>query len=224
MKTAAILPLALLIPGALCARQRPNIILIMTDDQGYGDFGCTGNPYLRTPNMDSFRQNGMMFSNFHVCAVSAPTRAGLMTGRYACRGGVMGVNQSPVNLFADEVTVAEYLKQAGYRTALFGKWHLGYNYPIRPMDQGFDRYYTWNEMQFFRTDPVMEENGENVQYKGRFLTDVIFDKATEFLDENVGAESPFFIYLATYLPHTHLDGKSGSGLVNTVGLYDGLLD
>ena len=187
--------------------KKPNIIFILTDDQGYGDFASTGNSYLKTPNMDKLRSSGVFFDNFHVSAVSAPTRAALMTGRYAYRTGVTGTNASRVNMFADEKTVAEYLKEAGYNTANFGKWHLGYNYPMRPIDQGFDEYYMWEEMQFFRTDPIMEENGENVQYKGRFLTDVIFEKSINYIERISKNKNPFFIYLATYLPHTHHDGK-----------------
>lgn len=156
--------------------------------------------------MDKLRHEGMLFSNFHVSAVSAPTRAALMTGRYAYRTGVTGVNQSRVNMFEDEITIAEYLKKAKYATGLFGKWHLGYNYPMRPIDQGFDEYCSWEEMQFYRTDPVMEENGINKQYRGSFLTDVIFEKAIDFMGRKSKDNKPFFMYLATYLPHTHHDG------------------
>lgn len=210
MKTNRIIGLALpmMMSGYVAAQNSntPNIILILTDDQGYGDFSCTGNPYVHTPNMDSLKENGKMFTNFHVSAVSAPTRAALMTGRYAYRTGVTGVNKSKVNMFADEKTIAEYMKDAGYDTGLFGKWHLGYNYPMRPIDQGFDEYCAWDEMQWLRTNPVMEENGKNVQYKGRFLTDVVFEKANNYMEKKVKENKPFFMYLATYLPHTHHDG------------------
>ncbi|MEG1721929.1 MAG: sulfatase-like hydrolase/transferase [Bacteroidales bacterium] len=186
--------------------KKTNVILILTDDQGFGDFSNNGNPYLNTPNMDALRENGVFFSNFHVSAVSAPTRAALMTGRYGYRTGVTGVNKSKVNMFEDEKTIAEYMKDAGYNTGLFGKWHLGYNYPMRPIDQGYDEYYAWEEMQFYRTNPIMEENGINKQYKDRFLTDVVFEKALGYIEKNTAKEEPFFMYLATYLPHTHHDG------------------
>ena len=200
------LPLASKCFGKNTDKSKPNVIFILTDDQGYGDFSCTGNPYLKTPAMDAIKNEGTFFSNFHVSAVCAPTRASIMTGRYNYRTGVSGVNKSTVNMYADETTMAEYLKEAGYNTGLFGKWHLGYNYPMRAIDQGFDVAYMWDEMQYFRTDPVIEENGVNKQYKGEFLTDVIFDKAEAYLDEQAKKDEPFFAYIATFLPHTHHDG------------------
>ncbi|TKG97292.1 hypothetical protein EYV94_02360 [Puteibacter caeruleilacunae] len=187
--------------------KKPNVVFILTDDQGYGDFGCMGNPYVKTPAMDKLMEESVFFNNFHVSAVCAPTRSSLMTGRYNYRTGVSGVNKSKVNMYADENTIAEYLKEAGYNTGLFGKWHLGYNYPMRAIDQGFDVAYMWDEMQFFRNDPVMEENGTNKTYKGRFLTDVIFEKAIDYVEEQSKKDEPFFAYVATFLPHTHHDGS-----------------
>lgn len=192
---------------AKTTKKKPNIVFILTDDQGYGDFSCMGNPYVKTPAMDQLKEEGVFFNNFHVSAVCAPTRASLMTGRYNYRTGVSGVNKSKVNMYADENTIAEYLKEAGYNTGLFGKWHLGYNYPMRAIDQGFDVCYMWDEMQFFRTDPVMEENGINKTYEGEFLTDIIFDKAINYVEEQSKRDEPFFAYIATFLPHTHHDGS-----------------
>lgn len=199
----------LVLPAELIAKdkKRPNIVFILTDDQGYGDFSCMGNPYVQTPAMDQLKDEAVFFNNFHVSAVCAPTRASLMTGRYNYRTGVSGVNKSKVNMYADETTIAEYLKEAGYNTGLFGKWHLGYNYPMRAIDQGFDVAYMWDEMQFFRTDPVIEENGVNKTYKDRFLTDVVFEKAIDYVEEQAEKEEPFFAYIATFLPHTHHDGS-----------------
>ena len=192
------------------SNQHPNIIFILTDDQGYGDFSTFGNSYLNTPAMDSLRRDGVYFSNFHVSAVCAPTRAAFMSGRFHYRTGVSGVNKSKVNMCADEKTIAEYLKEAGYDTGLFGKWHLGYNYPMRATDQGFDVAYMWDEMQITRTDPVMEEltpkSEKLVQYKKRFLTDVVFDHAIDYIEEKSKTKKPFFSYIATFLPHTHPDG------------------
>ncbi|MCG8581822.1 MAG: sulfatase-like hydrolase/transferase [Bacteroidales bacterium] len=206
----SILLIVLLMCGLLSVAQQknqPNVIFILTDDQGYGDFSGMGNPYVKTPAMDQLKNEGTFFSNFHVSAVCAPTRASLMTGRYNYRTGVSGVNRGKVNMYADEHTMAEYFKEAGYNTGLFGKWHLGYNYPMRAIDQGFDVAYMWDEMQRFRTDPVMEENGVNKTYKGEFLTDVIFDKAEAYLEEQAQNDTPFFAYIATFLPHTHHDGS-----------------
>lgn len=120
----------------------PNVVLIMTDDQGYGDFSNRGHPYLQTPNMDRLKSESVSFKNFLVAPVCAPTRAGLMTGRYTYRTGVHDTYQSRVNMWSDEKTVAEYMKEAGYATGLFGKWHIGYKAPLTPADQGFDTYIT----------------------------------------------------------------------------------
>ncbi len=187
--------------------KKPNIIFILTDDQGYGDFSCFGNPYLKTPNMDKLKEESLFLSNFHVSAVCAPTRAALLTGRYNYRAGVTSVNKSRVNMYPDEITIAEYLKEAGYSTGLFGKWHLGYNYPMRANDQGFDEVVTWEEMQYGRLNPIMDVNGESQHFYGHFLTDLIFDKAIDFVERKSEKSEPFFAYIPTFLPHTHPDGK-----------------
>jgi hypothetical protein len=120
------------------AQQHPNVILIITDDQGYGDLGITGNPNIRTPNIDRFAGESARFTNFYVSPVSAPTRSSLMTGRYSLRTGVRDTNNGGAIMASSEITIAEMLKDKGYVTGIFGKWHLGDNYPSRPMDQGFD--------------------------------------------------------------------------------------
>ncbi|MGC6431406.1 MAG: arylsulfatase [Jejuia sp.] len=192
----------------LKAQEKPNIILILTDDQGYGDFGSIGNPYLKTPNLDKLRSESITFNNYFTPSICAPTRAGIITGRYNYRTGVTDTYQSRVNMFPEEITIAEYLKTANYATGIFGKWHLGYNYPLRAMDQGFDTDVMWEEMQVSRTGPVMMENGKEVKYPNKsFLTDIVFEKATEFILEKAKAKKPFFTYIATYLPHTHADGE-----------------
>ena len=118
--------------------ERPNVIIIITDDQGYGDLGYTGNPHVKTPNIDTFASKSVRFNNFYVSPVCAPTRASLMTGRYSLRTGIRDTYNGGAIMAANEVTIAEMLKQADYRTGIFGKWHLGDNSPSRPMDQGFD--------------------------------------------------------------------------------------
>ena len=112
--------------------QTPNVLLIITDDQGYGDLSYTGNPHLGTPNIDRLAGESIRFSNFYVCPVSAPTRSSLMTGRYSLRTGVHDTYNGGAIMAANEITVAEILKEKGYRTGIFGKWHLGDNYPCRP--------------------------------------------------------------------------------------------
>ena len=118
--------------------EHPNVILIITDDQGYGDFGFTGNTHVKTPCLDRLAAESIRFNNFYVSPVSAPTRSSLMTGRYSLRTGVRDTNNSGAIMSSDEVTIAEMLKSTGYTTGHFGKWHLGDNYPSRPIDQGFD--------------------------------------------------------------------------------------
>ena len=127
--------------SAMCFAQEnphPNVIIIMTDDQGYGDLGITGNPHLRTPVLDKFATESIRFNNFYVSPVCAPTRSSLMTGRYSLRTGVRDTYNGGAIMASNEVTIAEMLKQVDYKTGIFGKWHLGDNYPSRPSDQGFD--------------------------------------------------------------------------------------
>lgn len=118
--------------------QPPNVILIITDDQGYGDFGFTGNPHVQTPQLDQLAEESIRLNNFYVSPVCAPTRSSLMTGRYSLRTGVRDTYNGGATMATEEITLAEMLKDAGYATGIFGKWHLGDNYPFRPGDQGFD--------------------------------------------------------------------------------------
>ena len=117
---------------------RPNVIVIMSDDQGVGDYGFMGNPLIRTPSLDQMRTRSGYLSRFYVSNVCAPTRASLMTGRYNYRTRCIDTYVGRAMMDPDEVTLAEQLSEAGYQTGIFGKWHLGDNYPMRPMDQGFD--------------------------------------------------------------------------------------
>ena len=189
----------------------PNIILIMTDDQGYGDLGITGNPIIETPNIDAMASKSATMSNFYVSPVCAPTRASLMTGRYNYRTGVIDTYVGRAMMHTDEVTIAEILKKAGYATGIFGKWHLGDCYPMRPIDQGFDESMVLKggglaqpsepfENKRRYTDPVLFHNGQMVQTLG-YCTDVYFRTATSFIKKNVEAEKPFFVYLPTNAPH-----------------------
>ncbi|MFM1919493.1 MAG: hypothetical protein RLZZ303_1127, partial [Candidatus Hydrogenedentota bacterium] len=117
---------------------RPNVIVIVTDDQGYGDLSAHGNPHLRTPRLDRLREEGTALDRFYVSPVCSPTRASLMTGRYYYRTGVVDTYIGRSMMHASERTLAEMLRDAGYRTGIFGKWHLGDTYPLRAMDQGFE--------------------------------------------------------------------------------------
>ncbi|MBI3822509.1 MAG: sulfatase-like hydrolase/transferase [Planctomycetes bacterium] len=144
MFTRTCLAVALMLTGAPLVlgqtpgkKKKPNVILIMTDDQGHGDLGFHGNPIIKTPNLDKFAKQAVRMKNFHVSPVCSPTRASLMTGRYNYRTGVVDTFQGRAMMHADETTLAELLRAIGYRTGIFGKWHLGDNYPLRAIDQCF---------------------------------------------------------------------------------------
>jgi arylsulfatase A len=180
--------------------RRPNVILIMSDDQGYGDLSCHGNPHIRTPNLDRLSTQGATFTRFYVSPVCAPTRASLLTGRYNVRCGVHGVTGGRETMATDETTVAEALKGAGYDTALYGKWHLGEVYPYVPHAQGFDEYIGfrtghWNN--YF--DAVLERNGQPYPTKG-YIADALTDHAIAYINRE--RSSPFFLYIAYNTPHT----------------------
>ena len=136
-------PLAAL-HAAETPRQRPNILLIISDDQGYGDFSIHGNTHLRTPNIDKLATTGVRFDRFYVNSFCAPTRAALLTGRWPLRTGCHGVTANREAMKASEVTLAEALKGAGYRSACIGKWHNGEQYPFTPQGQGFDEAFGFN--------------------------------------------------------------------------------
>ncbi|MEZ6128888.1 MAG: arylsulfatase [Planctomycetaceae bacterium] len=190
---------------------RPNIIVILADDMGYGDLGATGNPVIRTPNLDRFAGESAELTNFYVSPVCSPTRSCLMTGRYNYRTRVIDTFKGRSMMDPAEVTIAEILSDAGYATGIFGKWHLGDNYPLRPQDQGFDEVLVHRggglaqpsepiENANRYTDPILFHNGKQVQTKG-YCTDVYFDAAINFMKESRAAGKPFFVYLPPNAPH-----------------------
>lgn len=204
--------LSLLLFTTAWAQKQPNVILIITDDQGYGDFGCKGNPLIQTPHLDAMAARSFEMNRFYVNAVCSPTRASLMTGRDYYRTGVTDTFKGRSVMRAEEVTLPEILKEAGYATGLFGKWHLGDNYPYRPMDQGFDHatYHLGgglgqpsepkeNERRY--TDAILFENGKQIQTKG-FCCDVYFDKAIDWFKKHNKQGQPFFAYVASNTPHS----------------------
>ncbi len=188
-------------------RQKPNIILIVTDDQGYGDVGFHGNEIVKTPRLDRFAQTALELTNFHTGTTCTPTRAGLMTGRNANRNGAWHTIAGASILNSDEQTMAEVFQLNGYNTAMFGKWHLGDSYPYRPQDRGFqEAFYLggggvqqtpdyWNNDYF---DDTYFRNGVPEKTKG-YCTDVWFDEAIKYITGN--KEKPFFMYLATNAAH-----------------------
>ncbi|UZD22636.1 arylsulfatase [Algoriphagus halophytocola] len=215
----SIFTLLLFVSASLCFAQqnqkKPNIILIITDDQGYGDLGSTGNPHINTPTLDAFAAESVHFTNFYVSPVCAPTRASLMTGRYSLRTGVRDTYNGGAMMASSEITIAELLKSKDYTTGLFGKWHLGDNYPMRPSDQGFDEsvmhlsggmgqvgdittYYQGDRSYF---DPVLWHNNQQERYEG-YCSDIFAEEAINFIEKN--KDKPFFTYLAFNAPHTPL--------------------
>ncbi len=185
----------------------PNIILILADDQGYGDLGCHGHPCLKTPALDALHRESVRLTNFHMDPTCAPTRAALLTGKYATRVGVWHTLQGRSILRREETTMAELLRAGGYRTGIFGKWHLGDNYPYRPEDRGFQEVVIhggagvgqnpdyWGNTYF---DDHYRRNGRWEKFDG-YCTDVWFREATRFIDRNQAA--PFFCYVPLNAPH-----------------------
>ncbi len=188
------------LPAFAAAKAQPNIVIILADDQGWGDLSIQGNANLRTPNIDSLARQGATLDRFYVCPVCAPTRAELLTGRYHSRGGVRGVSTGQERLNTDERTVAQVFKAAGYVTGAFGKWHNGSQWPYHPNARGFDEYYGftsghWGEYY----DPPLEHNGKFVRGKG-FIADDLTDHALAFIETNQAR--PFFCYLPFNTPHS----------------------
>lgn len=177
---------------------RPNVLWIVSDDQGYGDLSSMGHPVLKTPHLDLLKRESLWLRNFYVAPLCAPTRASLLTGRHQFRTGVWDTWNSRSNMAADEVTVAEYLHRAGYATAAIGKWHLGENYPFRPMDQGFRHSFIWNNLDRFA--PTFDRNGATTKPYGGFLDDVVTEEAIRFISQK--RDRPFFAYVPFFLPHT----------------------
>ncbi|MEO1010008.1 MAG: arylsulfatase [Bacteroidota bacterium] len=185
----------------------PNVILILTDDQGIGDLGCHGNPWLKTPHIDRFYKQAVRLTDFHVSPVCTPTRAAIMTGRYPINNGAWATYKGRDALSEGAFTMAELFQQNGYKTGLFGKWHLGDNYPVRPTDRGFDIAVNhksggvgelsdyWGNTYF---DDTYFVNNEPQRFEG-YCTDVWFDEAMKFMEKT---NEPFFAYIATNAPHS----------------------
>lgn len=188
-------------------KERPNIIFIITDDQGKGDLACTGNPYIQTPNIDKLHADAVRLDNYHVSTTSAPTRASIMTGRHCNRVNAFHTIAGRSIIFNDEVTLAQVLAQNGYTNAMYGKWHLGDNYPNRPEDKGFHEVIRhggggvgqmpdfWMNDYF---DDTYYHNGVEQKYEG-YCTDIFFTEAMNFVTEN--KDKPFFCYISTNAPH-----------------------
>ncbi len=195
------------LPLPMLAKQKPNVIIVITDDQGKGDLGCLGNPKVKTPNIDQFYEDAVRLHNFHVSPTSGPTRSAIMTGRFSNRTNVFHTVGGRDRAFEDEYMMPKVFSDNGYKTAMYGKWHLGDNYPFRPEDKGFQEVLRhggggvgqtpdyWGNDYF---DDTYWHNGVAKDYKG-YCTDVFFDEALKFIEKN--HDKPFFTYIALNAPH-----------------------
>ena len=191
------------------AADSPNVVIVITDDQGYGDLSCHGNPVLKTPNIDKLHSESVRLKDYHVSPTCSPTRSAFLTGHWTNRTGVWHTIMGRSMLRENEVTMGQVFKDAGYATGMFGKWHLGDNYPFRPEDRGYTEVLRhggggvgqtpdyWDNAYF---DGSYWHNGTPVPVKG-FCTDVFFDYAKRFIKSQKEARKPFLAYIATNAPH-----------------------
>ena len=189
---------------------KPNVIIVLTDDQGYGDLGVHGNPFLKTPNLDKLHEESIRFTDFHVAPMCAPTRGQLMTGVDGMRNGCMATCMGRATVREELPMMSEVFQDAGYRTGLFGKWHMGYNWPHRPMDRGFEEAvyhqgygltgmgHHWNSDYY---DPFYYDKEELKQAKGWYCDDFWFSEAMKWIEQCHEKEEAFFCYLPTNMPH-----------------------
>ncbi len=219
------------------AEAKPNVVIVITDDQGYGDLSCHGNPVLKTPNLDRLHRESVRLADYHVAPTCSPTRAALLTGHWTNRTGVWHTIMGRSMLREDEVTLGQIFKDGGYATGMFGKWHLGDNYPYRPEDRGFTEVMRhggggvgqtpdyWDNAYF---DGSYWHNGKPTPVEG-FCTDVFFDYAKRFIRSQKAAGRPFLAYISTNAPHgpmhapeafakPYFDKVGGVGLAHFFGM------
>jgi len=198
------------------AGKQPNIIFIITDDQGYGDVSANGNPVLRTPNMDRLHNEGVRFTDFHVSPTCAPTRAALLTGRHEFKNGVTHTILERERMALDATTLPQLLKTAGYTAGIFGKWHLGDEDAYQPENRGFDEVFIHGAGGIGQhypgscgdapgnmyASPLIKHNGKFEKTEG-YCTDVFFSEATRWIEQVKGTK-PFYVHIATNVPHAPL--------------------
>ena len=198
----AIILLLTALGSQLLASQPPNVLLIITDDQGYGDFSIHGNTHLQTPHIDKLGQSGVRFDRFFVNSFCAPTRAALLTGRWPLRTGCHGVTHNREAMSPSEVTMAEALKTSGYQTACIGKWHNGEQFPFTPQGQGFDHVFGFNNGHWNNYFDATLLRGTQPEPTKGYITDVLTDDAISFITAR--QKQPFFCYLAYNAPRALL--------------------
>ena len=196
--------------GNAVAEQRPNVVLVITDDQGYGDISAHGNTVLKTPALDELHGESIRLTDYHVSPTCSPTRGALMSGHFTNRAGPWHTIMGRSLLFRGEATLGDVFADSGYRTGMFGKWHLGDNYPYRPEDRGFHEVVRhggggvgqtpdyWDNAYF---DDTYFHNGKPKKFEG-YCTDVYFDSAKRFIEDSVAREKPFFAFISTNAPHS----------------------
>ncbi len=219
----------LLLPFVVHAADRPNILFILTDDQGYGDVGAHGNPILKTPNLDKLRSESVRFTDFQVSPTCAPTRSALLTGRHEFKNGITHTILERERLALGAATLPEQLRQAGYRTGIFGKWHLGDEAEYQPNKRGFDEVYIHGAGGIGQSypgscgdvpknsyyGPTLLHNGKFVKTEG-YCTDMFFAQATRWIEGEAAARRPFYAYIATNAPHAPYNAKP-----EDAALYEG---
>ena len=209
--------------------KKPNVLLIITDDQGYGDFSIHGNTHLQTPHIDRLGAEGVRFDRFYVNSFCAPTRAALLTGRWPLRTGCHGVTHNREAMKPSEVTLAEALHAGGYRSTCIGKWHNGEQYPFTPMGQGFDKAFGFNNGHWNNYfDPVLLRGSKPEPTRG-YITDVLTDEAMKFITANQA--KPFFCYLSYNAPHSpfqvpdrYFDKFKAKGFGDAVAAFYGMCE
>ena len=216
---------------------KPNVIVIMTDDQGMGDMSCMGNPYVETPNVDKLWADSVRLTDYHVCPTCSPTRAGFVTGRYTNRVGAWWTVRAREIVYRDEMMMSEVFKNSGYETAMFGKWHLGENYPFRPQDRGYDHVIIHGGGAISQSpdwwgndylDDTYFVNGKPTEVEG-YCTDVWFDQAMKFIKRSKAR--PFFAHIATNIAHIPMIAPAGyedkylkKGVSDWMAKYYSMLD
>jgi arylsulfatase A-like enzyme len=234
MKTLVFLSLILGACSPKPEQPKPNIVYILTDDQGYGDLACHGNPWIKTPNLNKLHDESITFTNFHVGTTCAPSRSGLMSGNNCNRVDAWHTIMGRSMLSTRFRTLPQYLHEAGYATGIFEKWHLGDNYTYRPQARGFSEVLIhggggvgqtpdyWNNDYF---DDTYFHNGEAKKYKG-YCTDIWFEESIKFIKKSKQKGEPFFAYIATNAPHEpyhvpqkYIDMYSGNDNVPNPNFY-----
>ena len=178
---------------------KPNIIMIMPDDSGYGNHSCFGNPVIKTPNIDTLKEQSLLLTQYHSSARCSPSRAKLMSGRHEFLSGVTHTHKMRERMSLDTITLPQALKTAGYATGIFGKWHLGNEGAYRPENRGFD--VSWIYEKGARMAATISHNGKSQRMDGTYPTDLFFKKATEWIDVQRQANKPFFAYIPPKSPH-----------------------